>query len=220
MVFIPAGTFTMGDTHGDGYDDEKPTHRLTVTDFWLDRTEVTNAQFSRFIQAGNTAQGEWQQYAKGKDQHPVVMVTWHDAIAYCRWADKRLPTEAEWEYAARGIDGRKYPWGSAWEGSRVRFSGNHGRETTAQVGSYPSGTSLFNALDLAGNVWEWTASLYKQYPYVATDGREDPSASGLRITRGGSWINDMRDLRSASRSYFVPTYRSHLVGFRCGQSGQ
>jgi hypothetical protein len=140
MLYIPAGTFTMGDTHGDGYSDEKPAHRVTVADFWLDRTEVTNVQFARFVQTGGyRPQGEWQKEASNKDQHPAVYVTWNDAVAYCRWADKRLPTEAEWEYAARGTDGRKYPWGNTWEDSRARFIGNRGNQTTAPVGSYPTG---------------------------------------------------------------------------------
>jgi formylglycine-generating enzyme required for sulfatase activity len=213
MVFIPAGTFTMGDTHGDGYVDEKPTHQVTVNDFRLDRTEVTNAQFARFVQVGGyRPQGEWQQYASGKDQHPVVMVTWHDALAYCRWADKRLPTEAEWEYAARGSDSRKYPWGNAFEDSRGRFSGG-----SAPVGSYPSGSSPFGILDLAGNVWEWTSTLYKPYPYLTTDGREDPSASGFRVRRGGSWGFEPRMLRSVLRLRGDPTNRYNYLGFRCAQ---
>jgi formylglycine-generating enzyme required for sulfatase activity len=217
MIYIPAGTFTMGDTHGDGDSDEKPTHQVTLTAFWLDRTEVTNAQFARFIQAGNTARGDWRQYAGGKDQHPVVNVTWNDAVAYCRWADKRLPTEAEWEYAARGTDNRKYPWGSTWEDSRARFSGNRGGEATAPVGSYPSGASPFGVLDMAGNVWEWVSSLYKPYPYSASDDREDLNANGLRVFRGGSWGGDPWVLRSAVRSGVVPAGRFFNVGFRCGE---
>jgi formylglycine-generating enzyme required for sulfatase activity len=215
MVFVPAGTFTMGDTHGDGYPDEKPTHPVSLPAFWLDRTEVTNAQFARFIQAGNTAQGDWRQYASGKDQHPVVNVTWPDAVAYCRWAAKRLPTEAEWEYAARGTDNRKFPWGNAFEDNRGRFSGR-----TAPVGSYPSGASPFGVLDLAGNVWEWVASLSRPYPYSATDGREDLSAAGGRVIRGGSWSYVPRDLRSAARDRGDPADRSVDLGFRCAQAVQ
>jgi len=215
MVFIPAGTFIMGDTHGDGDSDEKPTHQVTLEAFWLDRAEVTNVQFARFIQAsGYSAQVEWQKHASGKDQHPVVEVTWHDALAYCRWADKRLPTEAEWEYAARGTDGRKYPWGNTFESSRGRFSGG-----TAPVGSYPSGASPFGVLDLAGNVWEWTSTLYKPYPYVATDGREDTNVSERRVHRGGSWgSNPPGNLRSAYRSRDEPTGRYIFLGFRCAQA--
>jgi formylglycine-generating enzyme required for sulfatase activity len=218
MLYIPGGTFTMGDTHGEGDSDEKPTHQVTVADFWLDRTEVTNAQFARFVKTGGyRPQGEWQKYAGGKDQHPVVDVTWHDAVAYCRWADKRLPTEAEWEYAARGTDGRKYPWGNTWEDSRARFSGNRGNQTTAPVGSYPTGASPLGVLDMAGNVWEWTSSLYKPYPYSATDGREDLNASGSRVYRGGSWGNVPGALRAADRGWNDPANRSNNLGFRCAQ---
>ena len=223
MVYIPAATFTMGDTHGDGYGDEKPPHQVTLPAFWLDRTEVTNTQFARFIQAGNTAQGNWSsEYASGKDQHPVVTVTWYDVVAYCRWADKRLPTEAEWEYAARGTDNRKYPWGNAWEDNRARFSGNQGSfgECTAPVGSYPAGASPFGVLDLAGNAEEWTSSLFKPYPFVATDGREDLSASGPRVFRGGSCGNGPPLLRSGPRLGDTPNYRIGLRGFRCAQGVQ
>jgi formylglycine-generating enzyme required for sulfatase activity len=216
MAYIPTGTFTMGDTHGDGGDQEK-AHQVTIDGFWLDRTEVTNGQFARFVQAGNAAQGNWRELASGKDQHPVVNVAWSDAVAYCRWADKRLPTEAEWEYAARGTDGREYPWGNTWEDNRARFSGNRGNQTTAPVGSYPTGASPFGILDLAGNVAEWISSLYKPYPYNATDGREDLAASGGRVDRGGSWDYNPRYLRSANRFWNVPAYRDNNLGFRCAQ---
>ncbi|MFI5340291.1 MAG: formylglycine-generating enzyme family protein, partial [Candidatus Methylomirabilales bacterium] len=218
MVRIPAGTFIMGDTHGDGEDDERPANRLTLPAFWIDRTEVTNAQFSRFVQtSGYRPQGEWQETAAGKDPHPVVYVTWHDAVAYCRRAGMRLPTEAEWEYAARGADGRKYPWGDQWDDSRARFSGNRGNQTTAPVGSYPIGASPFGVLDMAGNVWEWMSSLYRPYAYIPTDGRENPNAPGRRVVRGGSWLLNPWDLRAAHRDWAEPDYRSPYIGFRCAQ---
>ena len=219
MVRIPAGTFIMGDTHGDGEDDERPAGRLTLPAFWIDRTEVTNAQFSRFVQTGGyRPQGEWQEAAAGKDPHPVVYVTWQDALAYCRRAGMRLPTEAEWEYAARGADGRKYPWGDQWDDGRARFSGNRGNQTTAPVGSYPMGASPFGVLDMAGNVWEWMSSLYRSYAYNPTDGRENLNAHGRRVVRGGSWLLNPWDLRAAHRDWAEPDYRSPYIGFRCAKS--
>lgn len=242
MVYIPAGTFTMGDTHGGGGLDEKPTHPVTLNAFWLDRTEVTNVQFDRFVTASGhrtTAErkgwayvfrdGKWHMVTGAAwrspggpgspppPTHPVVQVSWEDATAYCKWADKRLPTEAEWEYAARGTDGWKYPWGNTWEASRARFGGNRGSETTAPVGSYPTGASPFGVLDLAGNVWEWTSSLYKPYPYVAADGREDLTASGDRVFRGGSWYSSAFWIRSASRYRRNPDVMANSRGFRCAQ---
>jgi formylglycine-generating enzyme required for sulfatase activity len=209
----------MGDTHGDGNRDETPVHQVFVNAFWLDRTEVTNAQFARFVQAGATVQGDWRPaFESGKDQHPAFNVTWNDAVAYCRWADKRLPTEAEWEYAARGTDGRRYPWGAYWDAAKV--NGGYPARASTPVGSYSGGASPFGVQDLAGNVWEWTSTLYKSYPYSATDGREDATASGPRVFRGGSWENDAFYLRSASRLRVDPADRFNYLGFRCAQEAR
>lgn len=219
MVSIPAGTFTMGDTHGDGFGNERPVHPVSLQAFWLDRTQVTNAQFAQFVRAGGSrATAEWQKAAAGKETHPAVFITWQDAVAYCRWAGKRLPTEAEWEYATRGTDGRKYPWGDTWEPRRARFAGNAGDQTTAPVGSYPGGASPFGVLDLAGNVWQWTSSLERPYPYVAPDGREDPGAPGRRVVRGGAWKFRPRALRSTTRYGVEPGFRGPIIGFRCAQN--
>jgi formylglycine-generating enzyme required for sulfatase activity len=216
MVFIPAGRFTMGDTHGNGDRGEQPVHQVGVEAFWLDRTEVTNAQFTRFVQAGARIQGFWRsEYTTGKEQHPVFNVTWYDAAAYCAWAGKRLPTEAEWEYAARGTDGRRYPWGDTWDTSKA--NGNFQIPASTPVGSYAGGASPFGVHDLAGNVWEWTSTLYKPYPYSATDGREDATASGARVFRGGAWDNAPFYLRSASRLRVVPSDQFNYLGFRCAQ---
>ena len=218
MVLIPEGAFTMGDSHGDGDADETPAHQASVGAFWLDRTEVTNGEFARFIQTRSTTQSAWRQDANSKDSRPAVNVSWSEALAYCVWAGKRLPTEAEWEYAARGIDARKYPWGNVWEDSRARFEGNWHGERAAPVGSYPSGASPFGVLDLAGNVWEWTSSLYKPYPYRATDGRENLNSTGARVYRGGGWFDGPRRLRSAMRLKYGPTDRDGVLGFRCAQN--
>jgi len=218
MVFVPAGSFTMGDTFGDGDPAERPTGSVALKAFWVDRNEVTFDQFAKFVQgAGHRPQGNWEQLRNRGSNHPVANVTWNDALAYCRWADKRLPSEAEWEFAARGAEGRKYPWGNQWDASRARFRGNKGSGTSAAVGTYPSGASPFGALDMAGNVWEWTASLEKPYPYVATDGREAAPAGGSRVTRGGSWLGDSDFLRTTVRDFLSPTSKNDKLGFRCTQ---
>jgi formylglycine-generating enzyme required for sulfatase activity len=220
MVYVPAGTFVMGDTHGDGEDDERPAHPVTLPAFWLDRTEVTNAQFARFARFARDvrqARRDTGVMEDGKDRHPVVNIPWRVALAYCRWAGKRLPTEAEWEYAARGTAGRKYPWGNTWDERNARFAGNHGSQGAAPVGSYPAGASPFGVLDMAGNVWEWVSSLYLPYPYLATDGRESLSIQGRHVVRGGSWYLNPWDLRSTNREFGEPGYRSVYIGFRCAQ---
>ena len=221
MVYVPAGTFTMGDTHGDGEADERPAQRLTVPAFWLDRTEVTHAQFAAFAKfvrdSGQAREDRWGM-EQGKDQHPVVNIPWRVAVAYCRWAGKRLPTEAEWEYAARGTDGRKYPWGNAWDDGRARFGGSRGGQGAVPVGSYPTSISPFGALDMAGNVWEWVSTLYGPYPYLSRDGRERSSTQGRHVVRGGSWSQNPWDLRSSNREFGETGYRSVYIGFRCAQS--
>lgn len=221
MVYVAAGPFTMGDTHGDGEEDERPAGRLTVPAFWLDRTEVTNAQFARFARAARDsglARGDKWVLEEGKDQHPVVNTPWRVAVAYCRWAGKRLPTEAEWEYAARGTDGRKYPWGDAWDDRHARFDGNRGGQGAAPVGSYPTGISPFGALDMAGNVWEWVSTLYRPYPYFSRDGREIASTQDRHVFRGGSWVLSPWDLRASNREFGEAGYRSVYIGFRCARS--
>jgi len=233
MVLIPAGEFSMGSTReevdrviveckGAGapeprckewHERELPRHRVEVDPFYLDKYEVTNAQFRRFIQAGNSAQGDWQQYATGKDQHPVVNVTWNDAVAYCRWAGKRLPTEAEWEKAARGTDGRRYPWGDSWDPARA--NGAMSVKTTTPVGNYPTGVSPYGVYDMAGNVWEWVQDWYG--PYASGDVRNPTGVSTgqSRILRGGAWINLPIILRSAYRFTNPPENRYVNFGFRC-----
>jgi len=219
MVYTPTGTFTMGDTHGDGLPNEKPPHQVGVQGFWIDRTEVTFAQIARVARAGGARPKlERLRELRGRDEYPATHITWHDAFAYCRMVGKRLPTEAEWEYAARGTDGRRYPWGETWDPDRARHEGSGGGQGPGPVGSHPGGASPFGVLDMAGNVWEWVSSLEKPYPYVAADGREDPSAPGPRVIRGGAWKFKPRALRTTSRHSVDPTTRAPIIGFRCAQS--
>jgi formylglycine-generating enzyme required for sulfatase activity len=218
-IWIPAGSFTMGSGAEDtlASDDEKPAHPVEVAGFWIMRMEVTNEQYSRCVEAGACSapsDNRWQddQYA----DHPVVNVDWQQASTYAEWVGGRLPSEAEWEYACRGTDGRIYPWGNdPPNGDRLNYSQNVG--DTKPVGSYPPGANGLN--DMAGNVWEWTSSLYKPYPYVAEDGREDAKASGARTLRGGSWINDDLVVRCAVRGVsYLDDWGDH-VGFRVVSPG-
>jgi iron(II)-dependent oxidoreductase len=227
---------------------ELPRHQQPVEAFYLDRYEVTNAQFAAFVNAQGyrtTAEQEgwgsggfkkgnrWQEGrihgaswcapsgpgTSAEPTHPVVQVSWMDAVAYCRWAGKRLPTEAEWELAARGTDGRLYPWGETWDPSKA--NGVRSVGSTKPVGSYPAGMSPFGIHDLAGNVAEWTSSLFRTYPYSTSDGREGPDEALPRVHRGGSWFHNVPGLlRTTFRGIFTPTSRHNYRGFRCAQDGR
>jgi formylglycine-generating enzyme required for sulfatase activity/predicted amidophosphoribosyltransferase len=184
MVLIPGGAFVMGSDSGDEY--ERPEHRVVLTSFFIDATEVTCDAYARFLAETNRrSPAGWSGASppKGSQRLPVTGVTWEDAKAYAAWAGKRLPTEAEWEYAARGSDGRRYPWGNEWKLGRANaFSSAVGR--MAEVGSYPDGKSPFGVLDLSGNAWEWTETDLAAYP----GGRlPAPARAGEKIIRGGCW---------------------------------
>lgn len=211
LIEVKGGTFTMG---SDENSDEKPPHSVTVASFYVGKYDVTNLQFRRFVDATDYDAGtEWKEYVDvWGGNAPVVCVSWHDANAYCRWAGMRLPTEAEYEYVARGREGRKYPWGNEWDASRCCNSRNS-RGRAAAVGSYASGASWCGALDVAGNVWQWCSSKYVPYPYDARDGREDPSGSDRRVLRGGSW-GSLDYCRGAYRSLLTPGVRIDYYGFR------
>lgn len=235
MVFVPAGDFIMGNLLGIGSDEEAPPHRVSLDGYWIDRTEVTNAQYRTFVEAtGHRApalcKAEDQTYADGeKTEHPVVCVSWDDAHAYCAWAGGRLPTEAEWEKAARGLDQRTYPWGSRFDGSRANYCDascelehkdsqfDDGYARTAPVGSYPSGASLFGALDMAGNVWEWVGDWYS-FTYYSRSPEINPPGPGIgdaRVVRGGAWNSIFENLRSAFRGWLAPEQGDRVIGFRC-----
>src|SRR6266498_2230557 len=191
LVYVPAGEFTMGSDIGD---DEKPVHTVNLGAFWIDQTEVTNKMYALCQSAGvckqpikMSSETRSSYYGNSEfDNYPVIYTIWNMAKTYCGWAGRRLPTEAEWEKAARGTDQRMYPWGNQIDETFANYNSYIG-DTTA-VGSYEGGKSPYGAYDMAGNVWEWTSSLYQPYPYDATDGREDLSVSGeQRVLRSGSW---------------------------------
>jgi formylglycine-generating enzyme required for sulfatase activity len=229
VAYVAAGEFLMGSDEGD--DNEKPQHTGYLDGFWIDRMEVTNAQFRACVHAGAcTAPGQSSSATRssyydnsGFDQYPVIYVDWNQADAYCRWAGARLPTEAEWEKAARGTEGLSHPWGNqAADCRRANFrssdSGCVG--DTSQVGSYPSGASPYGVLDMSGNVWEWVNDWYQDGYYSRSPERNPrgPDAGQYRVLRGGSWDYDEHDARAPSREYATPQDRLMGLGFRCAMS--
>ena len=235
MVLIPAGDFLMGselarDRHAQ--DREQPQHSLYLPDYYIARTPITNAQYAAFVEATDHGFPElWERGRppRGKESHPVIWVSWHKAVAYCDWLSDvtgqpyRLPSEAEWEKAARGTDGCIYPWGDEWDLERCNTE-RAGIGFTTPVGVYPGGASPYGLLDMAGNVWEWTCSLWGEnwaepdfrYPYDPGDGREDREARNdvCRVVRGGSWDNNRRFARCAYRFRYIPDLWYDDLGFR------
>jgi formylglycine-generating enzyme required for sulfatase activity len=230
MVYVPSGAFWMGSGDCDkrAHDSEKPQHEVFVRGFWIGRTPVTNEQYQHFVEATDHGKpGHWKggRIPEGTETHPVVYVSWHDAQAYCRWQSERaeveirLPSEAEWEKAARWSDGRLYPWGDEFDKKNCN-SREGGPGGTTPVGRYsPDGDSPYGLADMAGNVWEWTANEFGPYPYDGDDGREDPQAEVRRVLRGGSWDSNQRGARAAYRLHNEPSYTSSSRGFRCARSG-
>ena len=226
MVYVPAGEFEMGSNDGDS--DEQPVHTVALDAFWMDRTEVTNDQYRDCVEAGECeapltcSWGEPTYEDASKADHPVVCVDWHGAAAYCEWAGGRLPTEAEWEYAARGTSGSRYPWGDA--APRCDLANCWGQDggcvgETAPVGSYVDGASWCGALDLAGNVWEWAADWYDAEYYGVSPSRNPrgPSSGEFRVVRGGSWNDGPDNARSAGRCRYDPGDPFDGLGFRCAR---
>ncbi len=252
MLRIPAGWFLMGSADSDqqAWSDEKPQHRLYLPEYWIGRYPVTNAQFAAFVRStGYRTSSEksssdftWQ-HPKGKnsdlsgrDNHPVRYLSWRDALEYCRWLTEAtgvkysLPSEAEWEKAARSADadGRIYPWGNTWDAKRCNTS-ESGKGDTTPVGHYsPGGDSPYGCADMAGNVWEWTRSLWGKgwdepefkYPYNPDDGREklDAPDNFPRVLRGGSFYDDFRYARCSYRNWYAPLSWYGYFGFRVGVS--
>ena len=226
MVYVPAGDFLMGSPDGEGKNDEHPQHTVYLDAFWIDRYEVTNGQYRQCVETGRCDAptscdwGEPTYGDAGKGDHPVVCVSWHEAEAYCGWAGARLPTEAEWEKAARGTDGRRYPWGDQWDGERCNTrSADRGGSTP--VGSYsPGGDSPYGCADMAGNVFEWVADWYDDDYYSRSPDSNPPGADSgdYPVVRGGSWYSDRHRARSANRTGFYPVSPNFINGFRCGVS--
>ncbi len=221
MVWVPPGTFTMGCTAGDGecFEDEKPPHAVSLSrGFWMDATPVTVGAYRKFTRATGHPMPQPPTFAQA-DSNPVVNVTWDDAVAYCTWAGGRLPSEAEWEYAARGgAEGWKYPWGNTVGHDQANYEGIEGRDRwskTSPVGSFdPNGFGLF---DMAGNVWEWCGDFYDPQAYSTSPGVDPrgPVAGSLRVVRGGSFAYPTRSLRVSNRGEFSPSGRLNSFGFRC-----
>jgi iron(II)-dependent oxidoreductase len=220
MVWVPAGEFMMGSPPGGGSVDEQPAHRVRITKgFWLEKCTVTNAQYRRYCQE---AGAEFPVQSDQSDKHPVVWVNRIEAQAYCKHYGLSLPTEAQWEYAARGPEGRKYPWGNEWDPTKCRSSLNQGPWRRAYpVGSFPEDASWCGALDMAGNVWQWCNDWFSA-KYYANSPESDPpgpdeDATHWAVLRGASWAFDAPwYFRSAYRiGRNAEEVRSDGIGFRC-----
>ena len=215
MVLIPAGNFQMGSNDGDD-DDEKPVHIVHIDAFYMDADEVTNAQYRKFMSATGHRKPSyyWNDSAYNQPNQPVVGVDWHDAVAYARWAGKRLPTEAEWEYAARGgLSGKKYPWGDLVGSSQANYNRNVGKPVP--VGSFePNGYGLY---DMAGNVYEWCADWYDSQYYSNSPSRnpQGPSSGTSRVLRGGGWNVTSVNMGVYDRLMSGILSMHPHVGFRC-----
>ncbi|MBI4674246.1 MAG: SUMF1/EgtB/PvdO family nonheme iron enzyme [Chloroflexi bacterium] len=228
MVFVPAGIFRMGssDLDTDASDDEKKQHTVSLNTFWIDQHEVTNAQYRQCVDANGcqppsmTSSSTRSTYYGNPqyDNYPVIYISWYAASRYCEWAGKRLPTEAEWEKAARGTDGRIYPWGNDFDANKLN-SDDGGKRDITTVGSYPSGRSWSGALDMAGNVWEWVNDWYERayYDNSPRDNPKGPATGQARVLRGGSWISQPVNTRAAFRHVRGSDESNYSSGFRCAQ---
>jgi len=225
MVLIPAGSFEMGD-HFNELDDymkpSRPVHRVELDAFYMDVREVTVGQFREFVnQSGYKYGGNWDSVAKYSpgDEYPMIYVNWNDAVAYAKWAGKRLPTEAEWEYAARGgLAGKRYPWGDEITHDDANYDGTGGKdkwEYCSPVGSFAA--NGYGLYDMAGNVWEWCQDWYDGDYYSSSPATNPlgPDTGTLRVLRGGSWYSSTFTLRVAYRDCYGPLNRSNYLGFRC-----
>lgn len=226
MIYISEGLFEMGRSDVEGGIDI-PTHVVDLNGYWIDQYEITNAQYAKCVSAGSC----WPPEKNNSNQiadyygnpvyesHPVVWVNWHQAVAYCAWAGVRLPSEAEWEKAARGTEGSAYPWGDSPPNELLL---NYNTRIPVKVGSYPAGASPYGVMDLAGNVWEWVSDwfggqYYRQSPSANPAG---PETGKTRVQRGGAWDEEENgwSVRITQRYYDFPENADYLVGFRCAAS--
>jgi sulfatase modifying factor 1 len=225
MVMIPAGPFIRG-TGGGGFD-EQPQRTIQLDAFFIDQYEVTNHQYQQFVLAtGHRKPGLPARYAKSSGRmrgtnQPVVYVSWEDADAYCRWKGKRLPTEAEWEKAMRGDDGRLWPWGNEERANGANWARvNDGYEVSASVGSFQTDKSPYGVMDGAGNVIEWVGDWYHEtyYQDALEQNPPSPEYGTYRVLRGGGYTTTGGDIRITSRSKMMPDFRDETIGFRCASS--
>jgi formylglycine-generating enzyme len=247
FVYVSAGVFKMGDNFGDGLSRERPVHAVELDAFYIAKYETTNGQWRRFrddpgyddakywpdgrvapkdqipywTQANNHGGG-----TPGGDDYPVLGVNWDSAVAYCNWVSAktgkryRLPTEAEWEKAARGADQRRYPWGNEIDHSLANYVGSQAFDTGMKVGSFPKGVSPYGAYDMAGNVLEWCSDWYARDYYSISPKKnpKGPPAGAYRVVRGGSFFVEAPDLRTYGRSAAWPSFQSHrMIGFRAAR---
>jgi len=221
-VRVSAGSFKMGSLDDDQYagNEEKPQHDVTLSEFWILRTEVTNAQYRECVEAKQKGDPRGcdppdnERWDRDRLKYwPVTDVTWYQANTYAKWLGGRLPTEAEWEKACRGTEASVYPWGDDPPTPKIANVSEY-EITLTDVGSYPNGQSLYGLRDMAGNVWEWTSSKYHAYPYQANDGREEQVGDDDRISRGGSFSNGENVVRCAARYAIRPNFRQYRFGFR------
>jgi len=222
MVYVPSGTFQMGSNDGH---DEQPVHSVALHSFWIDQTEVTNAEYACCVAAGTCTRPSSpisatrdSYYGDSQyDDYPVIWVSWNHAATYCEWAGGRLPTEAEWEYAARGPDRSVYPWGDEPPPDETLLNYMNNVGDTTRVGSYPGGASWCGALDLAGNAWEWVNDWYADDYYAASPAENPtgPDSGRTKVRRGGAWSSVPDGVRSARRNDDGPASSYRIIGFRC-----
>jgi formylglycine-generating enzyme required for sulfatase activity len=223
MAVVPVGPFMMGSSMGDA--DEQPVHRVYVETFFMDKYQVSVGQYAKFLDAtSQEAPPDWTTMNRSQHQkRPIVNVDWMDADAYCTWAGKRLPTEAEWEKAARGTDGRTYPWGNEYP---TKFFANVSQENwnnhgaLTPVGTFENGKSPYGIYDMAGNVWAWVSDWYDPDYYQSSPSQNPtgPPWGESKVIRGGSWGSGPEALRSADREIHSPSFRGLGTGFRCAKT--